>query len=84
MYSSELVLVDSQIIANAPARLIAAGMADALATWYEAMANERALTPNLIGRGYARSIAGMAIAAPYAQVAWNIGQGLGKIFFPKK
>ena len=60
--NSELVLVDSAVIAKAPARLLAAGMADALATWYEAMANERALTPNFIGRGYARTLAGLAIA----------------------
>lgn len=32
------VIVDSQIIANAPARLLSAGMGDALATWYEARA----------------------------------------------
>lgn len=36
--SPSAVLVDSQIIANAPARLLAAGMGDALATWYEARA----------------------------------------------
>lgn len=34
--SPDLVLVDSKIIANAPARHIAAGMGDALATFYEA------------------------------------------------
>lgn len=60
--NTELVLVDSAIIAKAPARLFASGIADALVTWYEAMANERSLTPNNIGRGYARSLAGMAIA----------------------
>ena len=60
--STELVLVDSEIISRAPARLFASGIADALVTWYEAMANERSLTPNNIGRGYARSLAGMAIA----------------------
>lgn len=32
------VIVDSQVIANAPARLLSAGMGDALATWYEARA----------------------------------------------
>jgi glycerol dehydrogenase len=32
------VVVDSQIVANAPARLLAAGMGDGLATWYEARA----------------------------------------------
>ena len=60
--NTELVLVDSRIIAGAPARLFASGIADALVTWYEAMANERSLTPNNIGRGYARTLAGMAIA----------------------
>lgn len=60
--STELVLVDSEIIAKAPARLFASGIADALVTWYEALANERSMTPNNIGRGYRRSLAGMAIA----------------------
>jgi glycerol dehydrogenase len=32
----DLVLVDTQVIAQAPARLLAAGMGDALATWFEA------------------------------------------------
>lgn len=59
---TELVLVDSAIIAKAPARLFAAGIADALVTWFEALANSKALTPNYIGRGYAISKAGMAIA----------------------
>ncbi|MEM7345435.1 MAG: glycerol dehydrogenase, partial [Chloroflexota bacterium] len=36
--SPALVVVDSQIIAQAPARFLVAGMADALATWYEAKA----------------------------------------------
>ena len=29
-------------------------------------------------------IAGMAIAAPYAGVAWNIGQGLGQIIVNRR
>lgn len=32
----ELVLVDTTVIAQSPARLLAAGMGDALATWFEA------------------------------------------------
>jgi glycerol dehydrogenase len=32
----DLVLVDTTVIARAPARLLAAGMGDALATWFEA------------------------------------------------
>ncbi len=34
----DLVLVDTEIIARAPARFLAAGMGDAMATWYEAEA----------------------------------------------
>ena len=33
--AAELVLVDSAIVAAAPSRLIAAGMGDTLAKWYE-------------------------------------------------
>ena len=29
-------------------------------------------------------IAGMAIAAPYANVAWNIGQGLGQMIVNRR
>ena len=32
----DLVLVDTEVIARAPARLLVAGMGDALATWFEA------------------------------------------------
>ena len=34
----DLVLVDSQIVANAPVSLLIAGVGDALATWFEARA----------------------------------------------
>ena len=37
----DLVLVDTQVIAQAPPRLLAAGMGDALATWFEAKTCER-------------------------------------------
>lgn len=47
--STELVLVDSEIIVNAPARLFSAGIGDALATWFEAKACLDACTPNCIG-----------------------------------
>ena len=47
--STELVLVDSKIIVGAPARLFAAGIGDALATWFEAVACEKAYTPNCVG-----------------------------------
>lgn len=40
--SPELILVDTEIIANAPARLFSAGIGDALATYFEARACEKA------------------------------------------
>lgn len=45
----DLVLVDSQIIADAPARFLAAGIGDALATWYEAESSRKADAPNCWG-----------------------------------
>lgn len=60
--STELVLVDSKIIAGAPARLFSAGIGDALATWFEAEACQRAYTPNCVGRGYRSCRAGMAVS----------------------
>ena len=47
--STELVLVDSRIVAKAPARLFSAGIGDALATWYEAKACFEATAPNCLG-----------------------------------
>lgn len=44
-----LVLVDTQIVADAPPRFLVAGMGDALATWFEA---------EDCGRSYASTIAG--------------------------
>lgn len=40
--SPALVLVDSDIVARAPVRLLTAGMGDALATWFEARACQQA------------------------------------------
>lgn len=45
----DLVLVDTQIVANAPARFLAAGIGDALATWYEAESSRIADAPNCWG-----------------------------------
>lgn len=45
----DLVLVDSQVIANAPARAFVAGMGDALATWVEAEAAYKVRAGNLAG-----------------------------------
>ncbi|WP_198672174.1 glycerol dehydrogenase [Pseudogemmobacter bohemicus] len=45
----DLVLVDTQIVAEAPARFLAAGIGDALATWYEAESARLADAPNCWG-----------------------------------
>lgn len=56
----DLVLVDSQVIANGPIRAFVAGMGDALSTWVEA---EAAYTTRAINLGGGRStMAAMALA----------------------
>lgn len=45
----DLVLVDTTIIAEAPARFLAAGIGDALATWYEAHSCEKSGANNCMG-----------------------------------
>lgn len=52
----DLVLVDSQIIADAPVRFFVAGIGDALSTWYEAQACQKAHAANLCG-GQASAVA---------------------------
>lgn len=44
-----LVLVDTEIIARAPVRLLVSGMGDALATWFEADACAQAFAGNMPG-----------------------------------
>ena len=44
-----VVVVDTAIIANAPVRLLVAGMGDALATYFEARAAQRAHKLNIVG-----------------------------------
>ncbi|MFW5687637.1 MAG: iron-containing alcohol dehydrogenase, partial [Bacteroidota bacterium] len=44
-----VVIVDTQIIANAPSRFLVSGMGDALATWFEAEACKNAYAPNMTG-----------------------------------
>ncbi|MEN4042735.1 MAG: glycerol dehydrogenase [Anaerolineaceae bacterium] len=45
----DLVLVDTRIVAEAPARFLVAGMGDALATWFEAEACQRKYAGNMTG-----------------------------------
>ena len=46
----DLVLVDTEVIAQAPPRLLSAGMGDALATWFEAQDLRRRLGEEHAGR----------------------------------
>lgn len=48
-HNPDLVLVDSQLVANAPARLLVAGIGDALATWPEAHAVALANSTTMAG-----------------------------------
>jgi glycerol dehydrogenase len=57
-----IVLVDTEIIMNAPVRLFISGMGDALATYFEALANEASDTANYIGEGYRRTMLAMAVS----------------------
>lgn len=45
----DLVLVDTEIVAKAPVRLLVSGMGDALATWFEADACAKAFASNIPG-----------------------------------
>lgn len=46
--SPDIVIVDSEIIANAPVRFLVSGMGDAMATLFEAKANAASNSPNYI------------------------------------
>lgn len=56
----QMVLVDMNVIANAPTRFLVAGMGDALATWFEARSCERTQSMNECG-GYS-TMAGLNLA----------------------
>lgn len=68
---SDLVLVDTKLIASAPIRLFIAGIGDALSTYYEARANDQSDTANYIGSGYRRTRTAMAIAEECRDVIFS-------------
>jgi glycerol dehydrogenase len=55
-----LVLVDTEVIVQAPPRLLVSGMGDALATWFEARACEASHSKNLRGGSSTRSALALA------------------------
>lgn len=56
----ELILVDTQVIANAPVRQLVSGMGDALSTWFEARACAKSGAANM--RGGAPTLGALALA----------------------
>ncbi len=56
----DLVLVDTQVIANAPVRLFISGIGDALSTWFEAKACATSGKPH--SRGGTSSLAALTLA----------------------
>ncbi|RRJ85614.1 glycerol dehydrogenase [Gulosibacter macacae] len=62
----DLVLVDTQLVANAPLRFLIGGIGDALATWLEARATERGQGSTMAGGRPTQS--GLALA----RLSWDI------------
>ncbi len=65
----DLVLVDSQIVANAPVALLIAGVGDALATWLEARATARSNSKTMAGG--VPTLTGTALAELSWDVLWE-------------
>ena len=70
--SPAVVLVDTQVVANAPVRLLVAGMGDGLATWFEARACHAKGTSNF--RGGAISDVAMTLARSCHETIMNYGR----------
>ncbi|MBU6532934.1 glycerol dehydrogenase [Streptomyces sp. NPDC057245] len=62
----DLVLVDSQVVANAPVATLVAGVGDALATWLEARATARSNSATMAGG--LPTLTGTALA----QLSWDV------------
>ncbi len=56
----DYVLVDTQVIAEAPVRFLVSGMGDALATWFEAETCDRSFFRNIAGGFNLRAIMALA------------------------
>jgi glycerol dehydrogenase len=56
----DVVLVDSQVIANAPVRFLISGMGDALSTWFEAEDCQLSQASNMTGRPGTMTALGLA------------------------
>lgn len=80
-HSPSILVVDSQIIAQAPTRFLVSGMGDALATLIEAESTRKSNTPNLVYHtdgGFNQTIAGQAVARACYEALMKYG-ALAKI-----
>jgi glycerol dehydrogenase len=89
--SPAIVVVDTQVVAEAPERYLVAGIGDAMATWYEArvcMLNPAAVTTvgarptiaaSAIGEACARTLFDNASAAAAAVAAGSVNEALEAI-----
>lgn len=75
----EIVLMDTYIITNAPARLLVAGMGDALATYYESRVCVEGYTDNFLGTG--ESMADRGDGAKATVTAYNLSKLCKEIVF---
>lgn len=75
----EIVLMDTYIIANAPARLLVAGMGDALATYYESRVCVEAYRDNFLGTG--ESMADRGEGAKATVTAYSLSKLCKDIIF---
>lgn len=67
-----LVLVDTEIIADAPARFLVAGMGDALATYFEAQANEKNNHNNVVSEELKYSLGPTLAAKEIAKLCYQV------------
>lgn len=68
---SDLVLMDTQVVAGAPVRTLISGIADAFATNIEAKATEKGFGATFNGRGGVPTQAGLAIASKCEEILWK-------------
>lgn len=68
-HNPDLVLVDTQLVANAPVRFLVAGVGDALATWIEARAVAKAHSTTMAGG--LPTMTGTALAKLSWEILWE-------------
>lgn len=67
-----IVLVDTKIIAQAPVRFLVSGMGDALATYFEAKANENSNYENVVSAEVGKSFGPTEAAKGIAKLCYDI------------